>query len=144
MQTDSAHQQTEGETFTSKPVYWAAAQLPIALALAFTAASARAEIKGDVLRIGVLTDMSGVFATVKGSVEAGQRTHEPWFFITADYAYGHAVEADARARLARVGGNPGFDEAQPLFHRASAYDAYIGAGGGGRVRAVQPVLSTGF
>ena len=32
------------------------------------------------------------------------RTKEPWFFITADYAFGHATEADARARLAKLGG----------------------------------------
>ena len=30
--------------------------------------------------------------------------HEPWFFITADYAYGDAVEKAARARLAKLGG----------------------------------------
>ncbi|MGF3027700.1 ABC transporter substrate-binding protein [Methylobacterium aquaticum] len=28
---------------------------------------------------------------------------DSWFFITADYAYGHAVEADARARLQQLG-----------------------------------------
>ncbi|MGY2046653.1 ABC transporter substrate-binding protein [Methylobacterium sp. JK268] len=28
---------------------------------------------------------------------------DAWFFITADYAYGHAVEADARARLQELG-----------------------------------------
>lgn len=33
-----------------------------------------------------------------------QRTREPWFFITADYAYGHAVETAARDRLAQLGG----------------------------------------
>ncbi len=33
-----------------------------------------------------------------------QRTKEPWFFITADYAYGHAIEAAARARLTELGG----------------------------------------
>jgi len=33
-----------------------------------------------------------------------QRTKEPWFFITADYAYGKAIEDAARARLAQLGG----------------------------------------
>ena len=33
-----------------------------------------------------------------------QRSKEPWFFITADYAYGLAVESDAKAQLARLGG----------------------------------------
>jgi branched-chain amino acid transport system substrate-binding protein len=33
-----------------------------------------------------------------------QRTQEPWFFITADYAYGNAVEKAARARLDKLGG----------------------------------------
>lgn len=28
---------------------------------------------------------------------------DPWFFVTADYAYGHAAEADARARLQQLG-----------------------------------------
>ncbi len=190
-----------------------AAWLPAALAFGLAAAPAQAEIKGDAIRIGVLTDMSGPFASAMGpgSVEAArmaaeefggtihgkpiqilqadhqnkpdvassiarqwfdrdgvqaiadggtsaaalavqdlvrannrvflvsgagaadlsdracaptsvqwtqdsystatavvsgvwQRTKEPWFFITADYAFGHAVEADARARLAQLGG----------------------------------------
>jgi branched-chain amino acid transport system substrate-binding protein len=194
----------------------AASRLPMAAAMAFVVGvgSVQAEIKGDAIRIGVLTDMSGVFATAMGpgSVEAArmaaeefggtingkpiqilqadhqnkpdvasgiarqwfdrdsvqaiadggtsaaalavqdlvrangrvflvsgagaaelsdgacaatsvqwtqdsystatavvsgvwQRTHEPWFFITADYTFGHAVEADARARLAQLGGH---------------------------------------
>ncbi len=33
-----------------------------------------------------------------------QRTKEPWFFITADYAYGHAIEGAARVQLAQLGG----------------------------------------
>ncbi|MBN8903586.1 MAG: ABC transporter substrate-binding protein, partial [Rhodospirillales bacterium] len=32
------------------------------------------------------------------------RNQGPWFFITGDYAYGHAIEAAARARLAALGG----------------------------------------
>jgi len=32
------------------------------------------------------------------------RSREPWFFITADYAYGLAVETDAKARLSQLGG----------------------------------------
>ena len=43
-----------------------------------------------------------------------QRTQEPWFFITADYAYGHAVEAAARARLAKLGGKVAGAVATPL------------------------------
>jgi len=31
------------------------------------------------------------------------RVKGPWFFVTADYAFGHAVEADARAKLASIG-----------------------------------------
>lgn len=38
--------------------------------------------------------VSGTWKTIKG----------PWFFITADYTFGHAVERDARARLAALGG----------------------------------------
>jgi len=33
-----------------------------------------------------------------------QKNRGPWFFITADYAFGHAIEAIARARLAELGG----------------------------------------
>ncbi len=184
-----------------------------AVALVMAACPAAAEIKGDAIRIGVLTDMNGVFATAMGpgSVEAArmaaeefggaidgkpieilqadhqnkpdiaaslarkwferenvqaiadggssgaalavqelvrangrvflvsgagateltqgacaptavQWTHdaystatavvsgvmkssrEPWFFITADYAFGHAIEATARDRVAALGG----------------------------------------
>lgn len=183
------------------------------LGLIFAVSAAHAEIKGDAIRIGVLTDMNGVFATAMGpgSVEAArmaaedfggkingkpieilqadhqnkpdiaaslarrwfeqdgvqaiadggssgaalavqelvrtngkiflvsgaganelteeacapssvQWTHdaystatalvsgvmqtskEPWFFITGDYAYGHSIEAAARARIAELGG----------------------------------------
>ncbi|MEW6640353.1 MAG: ABC transporter substrate-binding protein [Pseudomonadota bacterium] len=182
-----------------------------ALLLAGTAA--RADIKGDIIRIGVLTDMNGVFATAMGpgSVEAARMAAEefggvingkrieilqadhqnkpdlattiarqwfdrdgvqaiadggssgaalavqelvrtngriflvsgaganqltdeacaptsvqwtqdaystatavvsgimttnraPWFFITGDYAFGHSIEATARARIAELGG----------------------------------------
>jgi ABC-type branched-subunit amino acid transport system substrate-binding protein len=185
-----------------------------ALAVLLTAPASRAEIKGDAIRIGVLTDMNGIFATAMGpgSVEAArmaaeefggaingkkieilqadhqnkpdlaaslarqwlerdgvqaiadggssgaalavqelvrasgkvflisgaganqltdeacaptsvQWTHdaystatavvsgvmkttkEPWFFITGDYAYGHSIEATARARIAELGGS---------------------------------------
>jgi branched-chain amino acid transport system substrate-binding protein len=37
--------------------------------------------------------VAGVSKTVKG----------PWFFITADYAFGHGVEATARAKLDKLG-----------------------------------------
>jgi branched-chain amino acid transport system substrate-binding protein len=47
-------------------------------AIVLTASSAQAEIKGDVVRIGVLTDMNGVFATAMGagSVEAARMAAE--------------------------------------------------------------------
>jgi hypothetical protein len=46
--------------------------LACAVALTVTAGTASAQIKGDAIRIGVLTDMNGVFATAMGpgSVEA--------------------------------------------------------------------------
>jgi ABC-type branched-subunit amino acid transport system substrate-binding protein len=182
------------------------------VALILTGPTARAEIKGDAIRIGVLTDMNGIFATAMGpgSVEAARMAAEefgnkingkpieilqadhqnkpdlagslarkwfndgvqaiadggssgaalavqelvranskiflisgaganqltddacaptsvqwtqdaystatavvsgimqsssaPWFFITGDYAFGHSVEATARARIAELGG----------------------------------------
>ena len=200
----------------SKSRHRATARLSVALATVLAAGAAQAEIKGDAIRIGVLTDMTGPFATAMGggSVEAArmaaedfgssingkpiqilqadhqnkpdlasgiarqwfdregvqaiadggssaaalavqdlvrangrvflvsgagaeelsgsacvptsvqwtqdsystatavvsgvwQRTHEPWFFITADYAFGHAVESAARRRLAQLGGKVG-------------------------------------
>ena len=205
-------EQSKEETFMSNPIRRAAFRLPAVFAVLLGAASAQAEIKSDAIRIGVVTDMSGVFATAMGpgSVEAArmaaeefggaidgkpivilqadhqnkpdvassivrewfdrdgaqavadggssaaalaiqelarakgrvflisgagaeeltgsacaptsvqwthdsystatavvsgvwQRTHEPWFFITADYAYGNAVEKAARAQLAKLG-----------------------------------------
>jgi branched-chain amino acid transport system substrate-binding protein len=33
-----------------------------------------------------------------------QSSKEPWFFITGDYAFGHSIEATARARIAELGG----------------------------------------
>jgi branched-chain amino acid transport system substrate-binding protein len=33
-----------------------------------------------------------------------QTANEPWFFITGDYAFGHSIEATARARIAELGG----------------------------------------
>lgn len=48
------------------------------LAIMLAASPARAEIKGDAIRIGVLTDMNGVFATAMGtgSVEAARMAVE--------------------------------------------------------------------
>ena len=40
-------------------------------------------------------------AVVSGIMQSGK---EPWFFITGDYAFGHSIEATARARIAELGG----------------------------------------
>jgi branched-chain amino acid transport system substrate-binding protein len=50
----------------------------LALALACTAGSARAEISGDVVRVGVLNDISGIFQDTNGmgSVEAARMAAE--------------------------------------------------------------------
>ena len=50
------------------------------------------------------------------AVAAGvmQRVKGPWFFITADYAFGHAIEADARAKLAALGGQVAGSAKVPL------------------------------
>ena len=83
-----------------------AAMLPVAsLALA---GSASAEIKGDAIRIGVLTDMSGIFATAMGpgSVEAARMAAEdfggkingkPIEILQAD----HQNKADVASAIAR-------------------------------------------
>lgn len=80
--------------------------LLITLALAATAA--RAEVKGDTIRIGVLTDMNGIFATAMGpgSVEAARMAAEefggkikgkPIEILQAD----HQNKPDLAASLAR-------------------------------------------
>lgn len=55
-----------------------ASRWPIALAVLLVASSAQAEIRGEAIRIGVLTDMSGPFAaaTGPGSVEAAKMAAE--------------------------------------------------------------------
>jgi len=40
-------------------------------------------------------------AVVSGIMHSSK---EPWFFITGDYAFGHSIEATARARIAELGG----------------------------------------
>jgi branched-chain amino acid transport system substrate-binding protein len=40
-------------------------------------------------------------AMVSGIMQSGK---EPWFFITGDYAFGHSIEATARARIVELGG----------------------------------------
>lgn len=40
-------------------------------------------------------------AVVSGVMKSSK---EPWFFITADYAFGHSIEATARARIGELGG----------------------------------------
>jgi ABC-type branched-subunit amino acid transport system substrate-binding protein len=62
----------------SNPIRRAASRLPAVLAVLLGTASAHAEIKSDAIRIGVLTDMSGVFATAMGpgSVEAARMAAE--------------------------------------------------------------------
>ena len=44
-------------------------------------------------------------ASTANAVVAGvsKKLNGPWFFITADYAFGHAVEASARAKLDKLG-----------------------------------------
>ena len=71
--------QSKEETFMSNPIRRAAFRQPAVLAVLLgAAASAQAEIKSDAIRIGVVTDMSGVFATAMGpgSVEAARMAAE--------------------------------------------------------------------
>jgi branched-chain amino acid transport system substrate-binding protein len=78
------------------------------IALALAGATAHAEIKGDVVRIGVLTDMNGIFATAMGpgSAEAARMAAEEFGFkingkpieiLQAD----HQNKPDLAASLAR-------------------------------------------
>jgi ABC-type branched-subunit amino acid transport system substrate-binding protein len=84
------------------------------LALILTGSAAHAEIKGDAVRIGVLTDMNGVFATAMGlgSVEAARMAAEefggkingkPIEILQAD----HQNKSDVAASLARKWFNDG-------------------------------------
>ena len=77
-------------------------------ALTFACPAAHAEIKGDAIRIGVLTDMNGIFATAMGpgSVEAARMAAEefggkingkPIEILQAD----HQNKPDLAASLAR-------------------------------------------
>jgi branched-chain amino acid transport system substrate-binding protein len=82
--------------------------LACAVALTATAGTASAEIKGEAIRIGVLTDMNGVFATAMGpgSVEAARMAAEefggaingkPIEILQAD----HQNKPDVASSLAR-------------------------------------------
>ena len=82
--------------------------LACVVALTVTAGTASAEIKGDAIRIGVLTDMNGVFATAMGpgSVEAARMAAEefggaingkPIEILQAD----HQNKPDVASSLAR-------------------------------------------
>src|SRR5205085_2478669 len=119
----------------------------VAASLAFTAfsAPANAQISDDVVKIGVLTDMSSLYAdaTGKGSLAAAetgvacspntvhwtydtyalsnvagkamvQRGENTWFFVTADYAFGMALERDAANVVNASGGKVLGDVRHPL------------------------------
>ncbi|MDR3466229.1 MAG: ABC transporter substrate-binding protein [Xanthobacteraceae bacterium] len=46
------------------------------------------------------------YSTATAVVSGVMKTsREPWFFITGDYAFGHSIEATARARIAELGGS---------------------------------------
>jgi ABC-type branched-subunit amino acid transport system substrate-binding protein len=88
--------------------------LNLLLALILTGSAAHAEIKSDTIRIGVLTDMNGVFATAMGpgSVEAawmaaeefgGKINGKPIEILQAD----HQNKSDIAASLARKWLNDG-------------------------------------
>jgi branched-chain amino acid transport system substrate-binding protein len=88
--------------------------LNLLAALILTSSAAHAEIKGDAIRIGVLTDMNGVFATAMGpgSVEAARMAAEefggkingkPIEILQAD----HQNKSDIAASLARKWFNDG-------------------------------------
>ena len=45
------------------------------------------------------------YSTATAVVSGVMKTnHAPWFFITGDYAFGHSIEATARARITELGG----------------------------------------
>jgi branched-chain amino acid transport system substrate-binding protein len=90
------------------------AKFAATLLITLTAPAAHAEIKGDTIRIGVLTDMNGIFATAMGpgSVEAARMAAEefggkiggkPIEILQAD----HQNKPDLAASLARKWFNDG-------------------------------------
>jgi branched-chain amino acid transport system substrate-binding protein len=95
-------------TRTSSRASSRAKRLTMIAGIALLASPAAAEIKGDAIRIGVLTDMSGIFATAMGpgSVEAARMAAEefgnningkPIEILRAD----HQNKADIASALAR-------------------------------------------
>ena len=83
-------------------------RIGLALALACAAGSARAEISGDVVRVGVLNDISGIFQDTNGmgSVEAARMAAEDFNGggknIKVEIVYAdHQNKADVGSAIAR-------------------------------------------
>src|SRR6266568_442115 len=118
---DSSQLRRRGATMFAKRIPLGAAS--IALAAAFATSLAQAQISDGVVKIGVLNDMSSVYSDITGpgSVAAARKACSPntihwtydtwmlangtgsaivksggstWFFLTADYAFGLALERD--------------------------------------------------
>src|SRR5205085_382072 len=84
-----------------------------ALALSCAAPAAQAQISGDIVRVGVLNDISGIFQDTNGmgSVEAARMAAEDfggggkdWYFITVNFALGQGIEAEATSYIEKHGG----------------------------------------
>src|SRR6266568_294332 len=128
---DSSQLRRRGATMFAKRIPLGAAS--IALAAAFATSLAQAQISDGVVKIGVLNDMSSVYSDITGpgSVAAARKACSPntihwtydtwmlangtgsaivksggstWFFLTADYAFGLALERDTEAVVVKNGG----------------------------------------
>src|SRR5947207_2409863 len=79
--------------------------LGVAAAVVMAMGAAHAQISDGVIKIGVLNDQSSLYADISGQgsaiVGTGKKT---WFFLTADYAFGHALERDTEEVVVKNGG----------------------------------------
>src|SRR5258706_17765 len=81
--------------------------IAVAVAAALGTGAAQAQISDGVVKIGVVSDMSSLYSDIGGNAPGGAivRTGgDLWFFLTADYAFGHALERDTEAVVLKNGG----------------------------------------
>src|SRR5438477_499495 len=79
--------------------------LVLATALLAAAVPVHAEISDGVIKIGIMNDQSGTYADLAGPGSVVVKTGgDTWFFLTADYKFGHDLERDTEAVVIKNGG----------------------------------------
>src|SRR5436853_72511 len=77
----------------------------IAAVLAAWTAPAWAQLSNDSVKVGVATDLSSLYADTNGTGSAVVKSGgKEWFFLTADYAFGYALQRDVAAVVTKAGG----------------------------------------